>query len=170
MAEDARAVLEAIAFGDDGRVTPSDRLRALEHLSRMEPNAQPDAGYSSELAALEGEELDLHLDVLLAEQIAADVFGEGKHWPTLARLVGQEVEDRAGALAERLRLDQVEAEIERRVEERMCRLATPAPVEEATVEPTVARGRMPPGVMEGFSSRGSRSRTESVFRKRRLVA
>jgi hypothetical protein len=73
MTEDVRAVLEAIAFGDDGRVTPSDRLRALEHLSRMEPGQQPDGSYSSELAALEGEELDRHLDALLAEQIAADV-------------------------------------------------------------------------------------------------
>ena len=81
MTEDVRAVLEAIAFGDDGRVTPSDRLRALEHLSRMEPGEHPEGSYSSELAALEGDELDRHLDALLAEQIAADVFGLAKRWP-----------------------------------------------------------------------------------------
>jgi hypothetical protein len=97
MTEDVRAVLEAIAFGDDGRVTPSDRLRALEHLSRM--GQQPDGSYSSELAALEGEELDRHLDALLAEQIAADVLGEGTQWPTLAHLVQTEVERRADSLA-----------------------------------------------------------------------
>jgi hypothetical protein len=170
MTEDVRAVLEAIAFGDDGRVTPSDRLRALEHLSRVEPGEQTEGSYSSELAALEGEELDRHLDALLAEQIAADVFGEATRWPTLAYLVGQEVEDRARTLAEELHLDQVEAEIERRVEERLCQRATSAPVDQATAEPTVAQERTPPGVMGGFSSRSSRSHTESVFRKRRLVA
>jgi hypothetical protein len=170
MTEDVRAVLEAIAFGDDGRVTPSDRLRALEHLSRMEPGEQPDGSYSSELAALEGEELDPHLDALLAEQIAADVFGEGKHWPTLARLVGQEVEDRVRTRAEELHLDQVEAEIERRVEERLCQVARSSPVGEAAVEPAVAQDRTPPGVMAGFSSRASRHRSESVFRKRSRAA
>jgi hypothetical protein len=170
MTEDVRAVLEAIAFGDDGRVTPSDRLRALEHLSRMEPGQQADGSYSSELAALEGDELDRHLDALLAEQIAADVFGEAKRWPTLAHLVGQEVEGRAQSRAKQLDVAQVEAEIERRVEERVCQLATSAPVQEATVEPTFAQDRTPPGVMAGFSSRASRHRSESVFRKRSHAA
>jgi hypothetical protein len=170
MTEDVRAVLEAIAFGDDGRVTPSDRLRALEHLSRMEPDQQPDGSYSSELAALEGEELDRHLDALLAEQIAADIFGEAKQWPTLAQLVQREIDLRVTTLAKDLHVAQVEAEIERRVEERVCQLATSAPVQEATVEPTFAQDRTPPGVMAGFSSRASRHRSESVFRKRSRAA
>jgi hypothetical protein len=170
VAEDHRAVLEAIAFGDDHRVTPSDRLRALEHLARMEPGEQTEGSYSSELAALEGEELDRHLDALLAEQIAADVFGEAKRWPTLAHLVGQEVEGRAEALAQLLHLDQVEVEIERRVEERMSQLATSAPVGEATVEPTVPQDRTPPGVMAGFPSYRRRQRSQSVFRQRPRAA
>jgi hypothetical protein len=170
MTEDVRAVLEAIAFGDDGRVTPSDRLRALQHLSRMEPGQQPDGSYSSELAALEGEELDRHLDALLAEQIAADVLGEGTQWPTLAHLVQTEVERRADSLAQERQLDQVEVEIERRVEERMSQLATSAPVDVGIVEPAVAQDRTPPGVMAGFSSRGSRHGSASAFRKRTRVA
>jgi hypothetical protein len=168
MTEDVRAVLEAIAFGDDGRVTPSDRLRALEHLSRM--GQQPDGSYSSEPAALEGEELDRHLDALLAEQIAADVLGEGTQWPTLAHLVQTEVERRADSLAQERQLDQVEVEIERRVEERMSQLATSAPVDVGIVEPAVAQDRTPPGVMAGFSSRGSRHGSASAFRKRTRVA
>jgi hypothetical protein len=170
MTEDVRAVLEAIAFGDDGRVTPSDRLRALEHLSRMEPGEQPEGSYSIELAALEGEELDRRLDALLGEEIAADLFGEAKRWPVLAQLVLREVERRADSLAQELHLDQVEAEIERRVEERLCQLATSSPVGEATVEPAVPQDRTPPGVMAGFSSRGSGSGSESVFRKRSRAA
>jgi hypothetical protein len=170
MTEDVRAVLEAIAFGDDGRVTPSDGLRALEHLSRMEPGQQPDASYSSELAALEGEELDRRLDALVGEQIAVDLFGEAKRWPVLAQLVLREVERRADSLAQELHLDQVEVEIERRVDERMSQLATSAPVDEATVEPAVPQDRTPPGVMAGFSSRGSRHASESAFRKRARVA
>jgi hypothetical protein len=170
MTHDHRAVLEAIAYGDDPRVTPSDRLRALEHLARMEDSEPPNARYSSELAALEGEELDRHLDALLAEQIAADIFGEAKQWPTLAQLVQREIDLRVTTLAKDLHVAQVEAEIERRVEERVCQLATSAPVQEATVEPTFAQDRTPPGVMAGFSSRASRHRSESVFRKRSRAA
>jgi hypothetical protein len=36
MTDDRRAVLEAIAYGDDPRLTPADRLRALEHLREFE--------------------------------------------------------------------------------------------------------------------------------------
>lgn len=170
MSEDRRAVLEAIAFGEDGRVTPSDRLRAIEHLSRLEEALPQPNTYAPELAALEGEELDRHLDALLADQIAADIFGEAKQWPTLAHLVQTEFERRAGSLAEERQLDQVEVEIERRVEERLCQLAASAPVDEVTVEPTVPQDRTPPGVMAGFPSYRPRQRSQSVFRQRPRAA
>jgi hypothetical protein len=168
--DDRRAVLEAIAFGDDHRVTPSDRLRALEHLARMEDSEPPNARYSSELAALEGEELDRHLDALLAEQIAADIFGEAKQWPTLAQLVQREIDLRVTTLAKDLHVAQVEVEIEQRVEERLRQLATSAPVDEVTVEPTVPQDRTPPGVMAGFPSYRPRQRSQSVFRQRPRAA
>ena len=37
MSDDRRAVLEALAFGDDPKLTPSDRLRGLELLREHEP-------------------------------------------------------------------------------------------------------------------------------------
>jgi hypothetical protein len=170
MTDDHRAVLEAIAFGDDHRVTPSDRLRALEHLSRIDEAEASTAGYSSELAALEREELDRHLDALLAEQIAADIFGEAKQWPTLAQLVQREIDLRATTLAQDLHVAQVEVEIEQRVEERLRQLVTSAPVDEVTVEPTVPQDRTPPGVMAGFPSYRPRQRSQSVFRQRPRAA
>lgn len=86
MKDERRALLEAIAFGDDAKVTSSDRLGAVEHLSRIEED-QPAGDYSSELTTLEGDELDRRPDALLAEQIAADVFGDASRWPVLAGLV-----------------------------------------------------------------------------------
>jgi hypothetical protein len=168
--EDVRAVLEAVAYGDDPRVTPSDRLRALEHLSRMDDAESPSAGYSSELTALAGEELDRHLDALLADQIAADVFGETKRWPVLAQFIDREVERRARTLAQELHVAQVEAEIDRRVEERVCQLATEQANEEAADYPPLPQEPGPPGVTAGFPSRHPRQRSESVFRQRPRAA
>jgi hypothetical protein len=37
--EDRRAVLESIAYGNDARVTPGDRLRALEQLRDLDATA-----------------------------------------------------------------------------------------------------------------------------------
>jgi hypothetical protein len=52
----------------------------------------------------------------------------------------------------------------------LCQVARSSPVGEAAVEPAVAQDRTPPGVMAGFSSRASRHRSESVFRKRSRAA
>jgi hypothetical protein len=170
MTDDRRALLEAIAFGDDQRVTPSDRLRALEHLSRIEETDPPNAGYSSELASLEGEELDRHLDALLAEKIAGDVFGEAKRWPVLAKLVSREVDRRARTLAKDLDVAQVEAEIERRVEERMRQLATTDPMEEASDPPAVAYNTTGQSVPVRWPSGRPRLPTESGLRRRPRAA
>jgi hypothetical protein len=35
MADDRRATLEAIAYGSDGRITPGDRIRAIEQLGML---------------------------------------------------------------------------------------------------------------------------------------
>jgi hypothetical protein len=169
MTHDHRAVLEAIAFGDDQRVTPSDRLRALEHLSRID-GTEPSGTYSSELASLDGEELDRHLDALLAEQIAADVFGERERWPVLGQLIDREVERRAELRAKQLDGAQVEAEIERRVEERRCQLATPNTRQDKADEHPVPQESPPQGVMAGFTPRAVRMRSESALRRRPRVA
>ena len=39
MTEDARAVLEGIAFGDDPKITPADRLKPLEQLQQLRGGA-----------------------------------------------------------------------------------------------------------------------------------
>jgi hypothetical protein len=170
MTDDHRAVLEAIVYGDDPRVTPSDRLRALEHLARMEDGQAPNVGYSSELAALEGEELDRHLDALLSEQIAADIFGEARRWPVLAQLVQREVDGRARTLAKELHVAQVEAEVERRVEERLCQLASAHPDGESEERQPVAQDSTVVGGLAGWPSGRSRLRSESLFRQRPRAA
>lgn len=43
MPDDRRAVLEGIAHGDDARITPGDRLRALEQLRQLDPSAEANA-------------------------------------------------------------------------------------------------------------------------------
>jgi hypothetical protein len=170
MTHDHRAVLEAIAYGDDPRVTPSDRLRALEHLSRMEPGQQPDGSYSSELASLEGEELDRRLDALLAEQIAADVLGARERWPVLGQLVDREVERRARKLAKDIHVAQVEAEIAGRVEERLAEVAAREQVEKGTPERPLPPTATPAGVSLERGWPTPRFERESVFRGRRRVA
>lgn len=134
----ARHVLEAIAFGDDPRITPGDRLRACEQLARFDDADPPSQSFKRELEGLQGAELDGHLDALSAEEIAADLFGPRVAWPHLATLVDGELERRAQRLAEQIHLDHVEAEIGRRVTQELARRdreAKPSPVEAAVASP-----------------------------------
>ncbi len=39
MPDDRRATLEAIAYGSDERITPGDRIRALEQLGQLPTSA-----------------------------------------------------------------------------------------------------------------------------------
>ncbi len=58
MKDDKRAVLEGIAFGDDPKVTPADRLRALEQLRELEHGPdQATIEIAREVAAMSEAEL-----------------------------------------------------------------------------------------------------------------
>jgi hypothetical protein len=63
--DDKRALLEAIAYGDDARVTPGDRLRALEQLDAL---GDPAPALRAELAAASDEEVDRLWDAHLAHE------------------------------------------------------------------------------------------------------
>ena len=39
---DRRAVLEGVAYGDDPKITPGDRLRAIEYLAVLDANQVPE--------------------------------------------------------------------------------------------------------------------------------
>src|SRR4051812_13100724 len=126
--DERRALLEAVAYGTDSKISPGDRLKAVELLARYEESDRPSESFWGELSGLEGKELDGHLDAVLAEEIAADVFGPRIAWSQLAALLDREVERRARTLADQAHLDFVEAEITRRVnEERARRVVEPKP-------------------------------------------
>lgn len=61
MNQDKRAVIEAIAFGTDARITPSDRLRALEMLSGAPEADERTLAMFADVQKLSGEALDREL-------------------------------------------------------------------------------------------------------------
>jgi len=104
MSEDRRAVLEGVAYGSDPKVTPADRLRALDMLAQLPGGGAAHDPYG--LAHLTGEELDRELEGFLS--------GPSE------KVVDQMVAHRAARLVEE---SQEWAEVERRVNERAKRLA-----------------------------------------------
>ena len=85
-----RAVLEAIAFGDDPGIRPADRLRALELLADGE--RVEEVPFLREVMAIPADELDALL--------ARDVLGNEGRYPPLTAAVRAEVERRARELAQ----------------------------------------------------------------------
>jgi hypothetical protein len=166
VSDDLRAVLESIAFAGDASVSAGDRLKAVEQLTRLGAEPQLEQPYARELAGLKGAELDSHLDAVLAEQIADDIFGPRLVWSNLAARVDREVECRARTLAEEMSLDMVEAEIQGRVAEELTRREPKPPPPEA---PVGLEGRM----ASALPNSESRYRAESGLRRRyrsRLLA
>lgn len=104
MSEDRRAVLEGVAYGSDPKVTPADRLRALDMLAQLPGGGAAHDPYG--LAHLTGEELDRELAGFFAGPTDAQVEAMVRH--RAARLVEE---------------SQEWAEVERRVNERARRLA-----------------------------------------------
>ena len=139
-AHDGRAVLEAVAFGDDPSVRAADRLRAIEILRELDATEPDHQAPSSELAELRDAELDRYLDALLAEEIAADVLGPGERWPTLAAALRLEIERRAD---ERVR-QAVARDVERRAEPPVATAAEPPT--------TTTRGGAAPDIAAGPES------------------
>ena len=111
MDERSRAVLEAIAYGDEVRVTPADRLRALQELGVTAEPADPGAA----ARALPLEQAVAELDQYLAARLAGLLHGgaEAEQWPELAeglrRVVEVQVEVRV-----RVRTAALDAEVEQR--------------------------------------------------------
>ena len=64
---DRRAVLEAVAFGEDDRVRPADRLRAVELLLALgEVDRTLAEEFELEVARMSPEEIDEGLDMVLS--------------------------------------------------------------------------------------------------------
>ncbi len=104
MSEDRRAVLEGVAYGSDPKVTPADRLRALDMLAQLPGGGAAHDPYG--LAHLTGEELDRELEGFFSGPTDAQVEAMVRH--RAARLVEE---------------SQEWAEVERRVTERARKLA-----------------------------------------------
>ncbi len=127
MNDDRRALLEALAFGDDPKVTPSDRLRALEllraeHGGQGRPDfsdltdAELDAAEDADLSAALVDLLRQELDGIEPPHLTAELFPAGLPLTVaaLAAELQRRAEARARELADSERLD---AEVERRARE-----------------------------------------------------
>lgn len=93
MPDDRRALLEAIAYGDDPKVTPNDRLRALEMLDRLAiPEDDEALAIGREVAGMTDEELDQALAQYapaMPGSLVAEVFD-----------IAKQVQEEAGRLAQ----------------------------------------------------------------------
>lgn len=94
MPDDRRAVLEAIAFGDDRTIKPSERLRAIELLRELEPDRPYD--YREELVNLDGRQLQEKLDALVAAAFVSAHDDERRiAWSETLKVIEGEVARRA---------------------------------------------------------------------------
>lgn len=113
MTDDRRAVLEGIAFGDDPKLNPADRLRALELLAQMADTRRSGV---YDLSHLSGEELDRELADLL----------EPLKTPTLRRMLAKAVQER---------MRHLDAEVERRASEIAFERYAKGPIRQALEHP-----------------------------------
>jgi hypothetical protein len=166
---DVRSVLEGIAYGRDERITPGDRLRAVEQLRELAPE-RPLSDYEREIREWDEGTLNREVDDLCAEEIADAVWAEDGSWPRLAALLRAKVEERARELADAGR---IEAEIERLATKRARwlferEIGTQPMLTETAVVDAVARDKdvvgprrlvpPPPGVEPEAGFRRRRSR------------
>jgi len=96
-AEDRRALLNAIVYGDDPKVTISDRLRALALLKQFDELEPVRSPFYEELAHMSDEELDRYGDAISdpdEEEVKALVSGTSTRQPRLAAAIHAEVERR----------------------------------------------------------------------------
>lgn len=73
--DDIRTVLEGIAFGDDPKILPGDRLRAVEQLRALEPTSNI-TGFEREIHEWDEATIERELDDLCADEIAEAVGAE----------------------------------------------------------------------------------------------
>lgn len=94
---DLRALLESIAYGDDSKLTPTDRLRAAELLAAQRVNER--RAVDVELAGLDAEDIDRELDGALLVDVCRAVLEDrevlgvrAEDWPQTAHYLRGEVE------------------------------------------------------------------------------
>jgi len=102
---DLRAVLEALAFGDDPRIAPGDRLRAAGLLLELAPTNTPDAIFEHVLS-LDDHAVNTELDDLIAAEVAAAVAANDGTWPNLTAALRPIIEERARELSDRASIEQ----------------------------------------------------------------
>lgn len=142
-------MLEGIAY-TAADTAPGDRLRALELLDRLEPPPPPSTGFRAYVQALDDQALDREIDGLIGPEIVAQALdGDDSRHPVMAAAVRRAVEERARELAD---VERIEAEIERRAQERAQALykaraftVVSAPQESAV---PLGEGSSPPPVPE----------------------
>lgn len=115
MPEDRRAMLEALAYGEDPDLKPSDRLRALEQLHELDRASDAAVDLAHEVLSMSEEALDRELKGVLVEvprpakhderqleRKVAERVRELLHReelpPALQRRVEQEAEKRVGVM------------------------------------------------------------------------
>lgn len=99
MSEDTRAVLEGIAFGSDPKVTPNDRLRALEMLEKLALPEDAEALFlARQVAGMTDEQLDEALIEYApgkAAVMVGEVFDVARLIEERAKELAQVADDRA---------------------------------------------------------------------------
>lgn len=75
-AGERQAALEAIAYGPDADVRPSDRLRALELLAELPPADAALLALTRDLSRLSDAALDTELDAMTAARVSAILADE----------------------------------------------------------------------------------------------
>jgi hypothetical protein len=104
--EDRQAVLQAIAFGKDRAIRPSERLKAIELLGQHGDGIDVDLELHRRLQALTGEELRAEEDSTLAAVILAASDDERRiRWPRTCEVLDRRVEERARELARNMAVE-----------------------------------------------------------------
>jgi len=96
-ADAKRALLEAIAYGVDPKVTPRDQLQALDMLNRLDQEEPRRPDFYEELSQMTPQQLERDVDAWSdyePEEIAALVSGTSTRQPRLAAAIHAEVERR----------------------------------------------------------------------------
>ena len=116
---DMRAVLEAVVYGDDPRISPEARVQAARQLRELR-EATP-ATFHELLDELGPDEVIREADAYLGEEEAARLLAGDPDRPTLSAALQRAVEERAQQLLV-AKLGDVEATITRRANELAAQL------------------------------------------------
>jgi len=139
--QETRVLLESIAYGDDPKVTPADRLRALEQLQRL----QPDTELRQLVAQLSPQEVAHEWDAYCGADVVQDALNNEEAYPHLYAAIRKAVQAEAVAVARQLAdADRLEAEVAAAAERRAEQIAQEGglrlvrPPDDAAAEPEPA--------------------------------